>query len=343
MITRRRFLAVAAAVAARPALAARDAAGYAGREDVRAFIAEMTGRHAFVAAELETVFARARFQSAIVKAMTPPAPGQRSWNAYRPRFVNAARIEGGALFWAKHEETLRRAAATFGVPEEFVVAIIGVETLYGRNTGGWRAIDALATLAFDYPRRADYFRGELEQLLLLARENGADVLGLRGSYAGALGIPQFMPSSWRRYAVDFDGDGRRDLLASPADAIGSVANFLRGHGWAPGEPVAFPVRADGERWRAYADGGVEPAHPLGTLIAAGLALDAEPPVAAQTPAVLVELESPNAPSALWIGFGNFHAITRYNRSSFYAIAVVELADAVRAAYAGPARVSAAAR
>jgi membrane-bound lytic murein transglycosylase B len=340
MMKRRTFLGLLGALAAQPALAAKQAPvrSYAGREDVRAFIAEMVDRHGFAPGELQSAFARAQFQPSIVKAMTPLPAGQRSWTIYRSRFINPPRIDGGVAFWARHEEALRRAAGTFGVPEEYIVAIIGVETIYGRNTGGYRVIDALATLAFDYPRRAEFFRGELESFLLLARENDVDVLGLKGSYAGAVGIPQFMPSSWRRYAVDFDGDGRRDLLGSPADAVGSVANFLREHGWEPDGPVAYPVRVEGDAWRGYSDGGVEPVHPVATLASAGVGVESlGRPVADDTRAVLVELETPNAASDLWLGFQNFYAITRYNRSSFYAISVVELANAVRAAYGAPLR------
>jgi membrane-bound lytic murein transglycosylase B len=340
MTTRRTFLGLLAALAARPALAAKQAPvrTYGGRDDVRAFIAEMVERHGFAQGELESAFSRAQFQPSVVKAMTPLPSGQRSWSVYRSRFLNPPRIDGGVAFWSQHREALRRAAESFGVPEEYLVAIIGVETIYGRNTGGYRVIDALATLTFDYPRRADFFRGELESFLLLARENDVDVLGLKGSYAGAVGIPQFMPSSWRRYAVDFDGDGRRDLLGSPTDAVGSVANFLREHGWVPDAPVAYPVRVEGDAWRSFADGGVEPVHPLATLASAGVTVDTfAPTLAEDARAVLVELETPNAPSDLWLGFQNFHAITRYNRSSFYAISVIELANAVRAAYGAPGR------
>ena len=340
MTTRRTFLGMLGALAAPPALAAKrvPVRTYGGRDDVRAFIAEMVERHGFAQEELEGAFARAQFQPSIVKAMTPLPSGQRSWTVYRSRFINPLRIEGGVAFWAQHQEALQRAAETFGVPEEFVVAIIGVETIYGRHTGGYRVIDALATLAFDYPRRADFFRGELESFLLLARENDVDVLGMKGSYAGAVGIPQFMPSSWRRYAVDFDGDGRRDLLGSPTDAVGSVANFLREHGWMPGDPVAYPVRAEGDAWRSFADGGVEPVHTVATLAGAGISIGTvDSPPASEMPAVLIELETPNAPPELWMGFQNFHAITRYNRSSFYAVSVIELANAVRAAYGAPVR------
>jgi membrane-bound lytic murein transglycosylase B len=327
---RRRFLALAAAAACAPAFARSSTPGvtYGQHEAALAFIDDMVARHGFARAELEFVFARARFQPAIVRAMTPSVPGQRSWSVYRRNAVNAQRIEAGSEFWRRHALTLARAESEFGVPAEIVIGIIGVETFYGRNTGNWRIIDALSTLAFDYPRRAEFFRGELEHYLLAVRESNLDALGLRGSYAGAMGIPQFMPGSYRRYAVDFDGDGRRDLFASPADAIGSVANFLREHGWTPGEAVAVPARAEGEAWRDMADGGVEPVRRVADLHAAGIVTDTM--LEAEVPVVLVELDSPDAPPVLWVGLRNFYTLTRYNRSSFYAIAVLELGNAVRA-------------
>jgi membrane-bound lytic murein transglycosylase B len=332
--SRRRFLALAAGGACAPALAKPGPAtpSYAGNDAARAFIDDMVERHGFGRTQLEVVFAQARFQPAIVRAMTPSVPGQRSWINYRRNAVNPQRIDAGVAFWQTHAATLARAERDFGVPAEIVVGIIGVETIYGRNTGSWRIIDALSTLAFDYPRRADFFRGELEQFLLATRESNLDTLGVRGSYAGAMGIPQFMPGSYRRFAVDYDGDGRRDLFASPTDAIGSVANFLREHGWTRGEAVAFPARVDGEAWRSVADGGVEPNRRMADLLAAGVATDA--PVDPEVPVVLVELDAPNAPSTLWVGFRNFHTLTRYNRSSFYAIAVFELGTAVRSALPG---------
>jgi len=337
ILSRRSFLAFAAAAASTPLLAKAPTPlpTYADREEAQRFIDEMVAKHGFSQRELETVFARAQFQPAILRAMTPSAPGQRSWERYRSNAVNPDRIAAGLEFCARNTDALARAAGEFGVPEEIVVGIIGVETIYGRNTGGWRVIDALSTLAFDYPRRADFFRGELEEFLLAARESNLDVLALRGSYAGAMGIPQFMPASYRRYAVDFDGDGRRDLFASHHDAIGSVANFLREHGWARGEPVASPARVDGYAWRSLADGGILPAHRVADLADAGVVLDA--PADPETRAVLIELDTPNAPSALWVGFPNFYALTRYNRSSFYAIAVLELGNAVRAARPASAR------
>ncbi|HLE66620.1 MAG TPA: lytic murein transglycosylase, partial [Burkholderiales bacterium] len=208
---------------------------YSGRAEVRAFVQEMVRRHGFVERELVFAFSRARRLAAALKGVAPPpAERARSWTAYRATFVNDRRIEAGLDFWRMHGAALARAGREYGVPEEVIVAIVGVETFYGRNIGRWRVIDTLTTLAFDYPPRAEFFRSELENYLLFAREAGIDVFSVRGSYAGAIGIPQFMPGSYLKFAVDFDGDGLVDLRANPADAVGSVANFLRQHGWRPG-------------------------------------------------------------------------------------------------------------
>jgi membrane-bound lytic murein transglycosylase B len=267
----------------------------------------------------------------VLTLMTPAPPGQRSWQTYRANFLSARRVETGAAFWRQNAKALERAASAYGVPPEIIVAIIGVETEYGRNTGSFRVLDALATLAFDYPRRAEYFRSELEQFLLLAREARADAGSFRGSYAGAIGIPQFMPGSIRRYAVDFDGNGRIDLRGSPADAIGSVANFLAQHGWLPGAPIAMPAEVTGDRYQLAADGGVDPERTAAELREADVAFDES--VGDETPSVLIELDSPDAPSEFLVGFQNFYVLTRYNRSSFYAAAVRELAAEIKAAYA----------
>jgi len=221
--------------------------GFVNRPEVQSFIAEMAARHGFVARELEQLFGRARSDPDVIRLITPKPRGERSWQAYRANFLNERRIRAGEDFWSRNATTLAQAEARFGVPPDVIVAIIGIETEFGRNTGTFRVVDALATLAFDYPTRADYFRSQLEEFLLFVREDGRDVLGIQGSYAGAMGIPQFMPGSYRRFAVDFDDDGRRDLLASEADAIGSVANFLKEHGWARGEPIAFPASVEGGR------------------------------------------------------------------------------------------------
>ncbi len=318
-----------AAAAAAPGVAQT----YADHPEARKFVAEMVDRHGFEQRDLERLFADARYVDQILTLITPLPPGERSWQAYRELFVTPRRIEAGAQFWRRHARALARAAETYGVPPEIVVAIIGVETQYGANTGTYRVLDALATLAFDYPRRAAYFRSELEEFLLYVRESRADAASFRGSYAGAIGIPQFMPGSIRRFAVDFDGDGRRDLRASPADAIGSVANFLRAHGWAGGEPVAVPAGVTGERGRLAIDGGIEPRYRAEELRELGVEFaDAIDP---DTPAVLIELASPEGPPEHLAAFWNFYVLTRYNRSSFYAAAVLELARSVKAAYGSP--------
>jgi membrane-bound lytic murein transglycosylase B len=321
-----------------PATGATGVADGGRAEAVRGFIDEMVARHGFVQDELAFLFARARHYPAIVELITPPThPRARSWEAYRARFIEPVRIRGGVELAERHATDLKRAEATFGVPAEIIVAIMGVETVYGRNTGNWRVIDALATLAFGYPKRAEFFRAELENYLLFARDHDIDVFSVRGSYAGAIGIPQFMPSSWRKWAVDFDGDGRIDLRGSVADSIGSVANFLRGHGWVAGAPVAFPARVEGESWRELAARDIMPSVATADLGRLGVVSEtlARAIVPDGTRAALIELPTPDRPSEYWVGLDNFYVITRYNRSSFYAMSVLELAQAIRARRAGP--------
>jgi membrane-bound lytic murein transglycosylase B len=307
------------------------AAQYAGREDVRQFIAEMVDRHGFVRKELRALFSQARFQPAIIKAITPPTePRAKSWQGYRALFLTPQRIEAGIEFRERHRDALSRAVELYGVPEEIIVAIIGVETVYGRNTGNYRVIDALTTLAFDYPPRAEFFRTELEHYLLYARDAGIDTLGLKGSYAGAIGIPQFMPGSYRRYAVDLDGDGKQDLSGSFADAIGSVANFLQAHGWETGQPVAFAAQVHGEVYRNLIDAGIKPTYRYGDLADFGVSAGGE--TRADAPCALIELATPGEASRYLVGLTNFYVLTRYNRSSLYAAAVLDLAQAVKSAY-----------
>ena len=313
-----------------PAAQAAPAASkpYANRADVRDFVRDMVARHGFVERELAFLFSRARREPAILAAIVPPKdPVARSWRTYRARFVTDGRIAEGVEFWRRNAPALERAAREHGVPEEIIVAIIGVETLYGRQMGNWRVIDALSTLAFDYPPRAEFFRDELEQYLLFARDQGFDVFSVKGSYAGAIGIPQFMPGSYRRYAVDFDGDGATDLRANPADAIGSVANFLAKHGWRPGERVHLPARVAGNDYRALLEAGIEPKIPLSELKRYGV--ETRTDLALDTPVALIELESPGAPVEYRLGLRNFYVLTRYNRSVLYASAVYDLAQAVK--------------
>src|SRR5207302_465769 len=282
-----------------PALAQQP--GYAERPEVRAFVRELVERHGFVERELLAVFARAQRSESVLQAAQAPAE-RRPWEEYRATFLTERRIADGAAFWNANRKALERAEHQYGVPPEYVVAILGVETFYGRNTGRWRVVDALTTLAFDYPPRAPYFRDQLEQYLLLVRDGGIDVFSMRGSYAGAIGIPQFMPSSTRRFAVDFNDDGVIDLRRSAADAIGSVANFLKQHGWERGGAVALEARVTGDDYRAYT-GGLEAKNALAELIRAGVQpLGKDLPGEAR--AALVELETPDRPSEYRIGLTN---------------------------------------
>ncbi|MBL8378542.1 MAG: lytic murein transglycosylase B [Burkholderiales bacterium] len=311
-------------------------ADFGSRPDVREFVAQMVERHGFVERELVTVFTRARRYPAIIDLITPPAdPRVRSWQAYRARFVEPVRIDGGVALWQRHAAALARAEAQYGVPAEIIVAIMGVETVYGRNTGNWRVIDALATLAFDYPRRAPFFRGELENFLLFVREHDIDVFSVQGSYAGAIGIPQFMPSSWRNYAVDFNGDGRIDLRGSFEDSIGSIASFLKGHGWIAGAPIALRAEVSGTAYRDFLTRDILPSVPAGEIGRYGVvAVDPDRLVPSRdTPLALIDLTTPDRPTEYRLGFTNFYVITRYNRSSFYAASVLDLAQAIRAARA----------
>ena len=304
-------------------------ASYAERPEVQAFVRDMVKRHGFVESELKRVFVRVQRAGPVLDAISRPAERVRTWEDYRAALLTERRIAEGVEFWKKYRNTLERAEKKYGVAPEYVVAIIGVETFYGRNTGNWRVVDALTTLAFDYPPRASFFRSELEQYLLFARGAGVDVFSVRGSYAGAIGLPQFMPSSTRAYAVDFDGNGRIDLQRSRVDAIGSVANFLRVHGWQRDADVLLEARVAGDAWRAYAD-GLEPKHSMVELRQAGVEFDSPQPAGAQV--ALIELASAERPSDFRVGLRNFYVITRYNRSAFYAAAVADLARALRKSY-----------
>ena len=303
------------------------------QENVREFMAEMHLRHGFPPADLKRLFGKVHANAAVLKAIRPAAVPelQRSWPRYRERFVNERRIRRGVSFWNENLPDLLRAEAHYGVPREIIVAIIGVETEYGRNMGKFGILEALATLAFNYPPRAPFFRDELEQFLLLARENNTDPIDYKGSYAGAMGIPQFMPSSQRRFATDFDGDSRIDLQGSRSDAIGSVARFLKLHGWQQDQPVALraSVSADPAAWIAA---GIKPAAPLRAMTEQGLGVADDRPALGELPAALIDLVAPDQATEYWVGFDNFYVITRYNRSSFYAMAVFQLAEALRDAW-----------
>ncbi|MGH8596469.1 MAG: lytic murein transglycosylase B [Gammaproteobacteria bacterium] len=297
--------------------------------EIDKFAAQMQRDHGFDAVSLRNVLSLATRLDSVLAAIAKPAE-VKPWYQYRAIFLTPERIKNGVQFLSDNASSVDAAAQQFGIPAEIIVAIIGVETSYGLNAGIYRALDALATLAFHYPKRAIFFRKELEQFLLLAREEQVDPIALKGSYAGAMGIPQFMPSSYRKYAVDFDADGRRDIWDRPADAIGSVANYLYRHGWQPQQPIALPAAPDAglaehvsetlELKQTLADFALHGVHPHGQA-------------AANLRAVLVAYEGESA-AEYWFGFNNFYVITRYNRSPKYALAVIQLADEIRLARAG---------
>src|SRR5450759_1260997 len=301
------------------------------------FIDDMVVKHKFKRAELESVFNQAQYLPKVIETISRPAT-LKPWLEYRSAFVNPERISLGLKFWKKYRQTLQRAERKYGVPQEIILAVIGVETVYGQDAGNFRTIDALTTLAFDYPRRADFFRSELENYLLLAREQQFNLLAIRGSYAGALGIPQFMPSSYRTYAVDFNGNHRIDLMHEARDAIGSVASYLKGYGWVGGErdksaqvksaeaipPVAVRAQIVKKVWigeftaprtlAAWSTVGIVPREKFSD----------------DQSARLIDFTVADG-KEFWLAFNNFDVITRYNNSDFYAMSVFQLAEALKEA------------
>ncbi|MGP1629274.1 MAG: lytic murein transglycosylase B [Giesbergeria sp.] len=313
---------------------------YASRSDAMAFAEDMAERRDLDPAWVRAVIGRARFLPQVPRLMSPAPRGTaKNWAAYRARFVEPVRIRAGVRFWNEHATALARAEQEYGVPREIIMGILGVETLYGQHMGNTRVLDALATLAFDFPEahpraaeRQAYFRGELEQFLSLAHRSDTDPFEARGSYAGAMGLGQFMPSSWARWAVDFDGDGRIDLFGSADDAIGSVANYFIAHGWQPGMPTHFSVAFDQATLDldALLAPDILPTFSTASMAAKGARVEGAG--AAYTGQLaLIELQNgSNAPSFV-AGTANFYAVTRYNWSSYYAMAVIELGQAVAAA------------
>jgi membrane-bound lytic murein transglycosylase B len=296
------------------------------REDVRAFEEEMERNNGFDAAWLGTLLDQAESLPRIIELMSRPAERVKPWHEYRDHFLTRQRIEEGARFWEDHRAKLAEVESRTGVAQQVIVAILGVETFYGRITGKIRVIDALSTLAFDYPPRSSYFRAELEQFLLLTREEAVDPTVATGSYAGAMGYPQFMPRSYRAYAVDGDADGRRDLWSSTDDVIASVANYLAEHGWRAGEPVVVPAQLGFPDAEGLVAGSIVTDETVGSLRAKGLEFDTTLPDDA--PALFVDVAGNDGPE-LRAGFHNFSVITRYNRSVLYALAVNDLGEAIR--------------
>ena len=293
------------------------------RPDVAQFIATMHDKYGFDAGALTTEFASVRTQPAILDAISRPAEKTLPWYEYRARFVTEQRISEGLSFWAAHRELLDQVVESRGVPEEIVLGILGVETHFGRIAGKFRVLDSLATLAFDYPPRSAFFRSELEQLLLLTREESVDPATVLGSYAGAMGAAQFMPSSYRRYAIDASGDGKRDLWNDWADVFGSIANYLKAHGWATGQPILADATIDQAHAHDLDPRNITLDETVGSLRDKGVRFDAQLPPAA--PAMLIVAEQPDG-VAFRVGFNNFYTITRYNRSPLYAMVVTDLAS-----------------
>jgi membrane-bound lytic murein transglycosylase B len=315
---------------------------YAKNPNVDAFINDLVARYDFDSNSLHALFNRVSYSATAVKLVLPsPTPATKNWRAYQSRFIEPVRIAAGVKFWRANQAALQRASDQYGVPPEAIVGIIGVETIYGRYMGNFRALDALTTLTFDYPNtpnreeRQATFRKNLEDLLVWTHDQQIDPTTVLGSYTGAIGIPQFLPSSIVKYAVDFDGNGHIDLRTSTADAIGSVANYLKQHGWESGRPVVWKIASDtGSQGiaQAAADGQPEPHWSLAQLTKAGM-LMGEPGVnvssEAGTPVTVVDLPTPGRATEYTLGLKNFYVLTRYNRSFFYALAVYQLGEAVK--------------
>lgn len=302
-------------------------ANYANHGDAPAFVQRMVSKHGFSAAEVRQILGEAEQKDNVLEAMQRPAEKALPWYKYRAIFMNSERIKLGAEFMRQNRVTLDAVEAKYGVPAEIIVAIIGVETWYGKNVGSFRVLDALATLAFDFPRRADFFRSELEQFLLMCREEKMDPLKPVGSYAGAMGLPQFMPSSFRNYAVDYNASGRRDLWNEREDVIGSVANYLASRGWRRGEGIAAQARGDTDVLEDFEFSRLDPLHRFADVTATGVRvnLNAKP----EAPAGVLELEGDDD-DEYWVALKNFFVITTYNRSPMYAMAVFQLGQAVKA-------------
>ncbi|GAB2197947.1 lytic murein transglycosylase B [Sessilibacter sp. MAH4] len=306
------------------------AGDYSNNPEKQKLVDELVSEYGFNKEQLNAWFDDAVRKDSILKAIARPAEKSKPWKEYRNIFVTESRISLGVDFWIANQETLARAEQTFGVPAEMIVAIIGVETRYGNNTGGYRVIDALSTLAFDYPPRSEFFRKELKEFLLLAREQSKSPVDLTGSYAGAMGYGQFMPSSYRAYAKDFDDDAFIDIWNNPVDAIGSVANYFKVHGWQANQPVTDRVRVDDNFDATLLSDDLKPSRSLEEITQAGFSLTSiqAPP----TPLRVFELEGEKG-SEFWAGFHNFYVITRYNRSTMYAMAVYQLAEEIKKAKA----------
>ncbi len=308
-------------------LAPNVGASYLDHDEARKFIDDVATRHKFNRAELKGIFKQIERQDQVIEAMSRPAERVLQWKDYRPIFITDKRIAGGVKFWREHRELLAEVEKKYEVPAEIIVAIIGVETFFGRYKGKHPALASLATLAFDYPPRGKFFRSELEHFLLLAKEEGLDPLAIKGSYAAAMGMPQFISSSYRAYAVDFDGDGQRNLWNNIADVTGSVANYFKRHGWQPGEPIAERVAPSGNAHQDLHATSLKPNLDDDQLLSAGIQIS-RPSSGKKSLHKLVGKEG----DELWVGHKNFYVITRYNHSKLYAMAVYQLSRLIAAEF-----------
>lgn len=312
------------------------AADYSQHPLAAGFVDEIVQKHGFTAAEINEVLSKAQKRQPILDSIARPAEKSKTWKEYRPIFIVPMRITNGITFWNEHRAALARAEKEYGVPAEIIVSIIGVETNYGKNTGSWYVIDALTTLAFDYPPRAPFFRSELVNYFILTREQKHNPLEFKGSYAGAMGYGQFMPSSYRNFAVDFNGDGFTDIWNNPTDAIGSVANYFKQHGWQSGKAVVVPAKLTKPRDTILTNAAfnqvVPPTIKISEWKKAGVVPAKAPAksVARGLPAIAIEFDGANG-LEYWFGLQNFYTITRYNRSPMYAMAVYDLSLEIKKA------------
>lgn len=308
-----------------------NASSYMKRKELKAFINKMVSKHKFKRSELNALFKTVKPQPKIIKAMNTPWES-KAWYQYRPLFIKANRIEPGAAFMKAHAKWLKKAEEKYGVPPEIITAIIGVESRYGKYKGKDRIIESLATLSFDYPRRAKFFTKEMEEFLLLAREEKLDAKGLKGSYAGAMGLPQFISSSYRAYAVDFDNDGTRDLFNSLPDVIGSVGNYFKRHGWKKGMDVAYPAIFNGKKVPSKIKASYKTENTGKALKNSGFITDTILNTTSKYSLLEFKLKDGHE---YWVGTSNFYTITRYNHSKLYAMAVYQLSKEIAAEHAQP--------
>lgn len=299
---------------------------YQGRQDVEAFIDRMAKKGLYSEAELIELFSTVKKQSHLFKNMNRPAE-KMHWYKYRPIFITKKRIQRGVDFYQKHKDLIDAISQKYQVPAEIMVAIVGVETFYGRIKGKAPVLDTLTTFAFDYPKRSKFFISELEHFLSLGKEHHIDIKSATGSYAGAMGVPQFISSSYRSYAVDHDGDGKTDLWDSPADILASVANYFKRHGWKPGEAITYPLLVSNKAQADTFSTRLKPSYEYQDLVRKGLKVDALK-IAAKTPVSLISLKQKNK-TDYWVGLNNFYVITRYNHSPLYAMAVFQLSEAIK--------------